>query len=457
MLENRTREAILTVRDEAAAAGVDAVLALHRERSHLMRIGNNSVSLNTSETLWRLDTEVTDGRRQGSHTHLGPITSIDDVRRALDIAVSKARVAAPKDYEPIKSVVQEPVSEEEQYDEALADLDPAVKADVYRHIIDAVGHQYNFSGSWSSGVTEQFLVTTANENEAWHVGTDQAFSVVLKHPEKKWELRDLQTGWRAGDVTAEHSVRYFGSLLPTYEGHNGFLVKPGEYTVIFGSEALSGILGMAAWTGLSGRAWEEKRAWTSGRSVGDKVLGENITLADDPTNPQTFGFGFDMTGRRRHPFPLITNGALAGLMYDASTAARYGKEPTGHDVRSWSLAMSNGDGPSDPLEAVKDMGAVLYIPALHYMHIPNPSQGTFTGSSRFSAVLVEDGAIVRPIFSSRITDTFQDVLGNVAVVCSETESVNQSNTYGRRAPVAASVPTYVVAKEVKITDCAVSF
>ncbi|MFN2115058.1 MAG: metallopeptidase TldD-related protein [Anaerolineae bacterium] len=457
MLDDRTREAIFSVRSDAAARGIDATLSLHRERSHLMRIGNNSVSLSTSETLTRLDVEVTNGRRQGSHTHLGPISSADDVAAALRLAETKAQVATPKDYDPIVGVVDVPVDESNQHDGALASLDPAIKADVYGEIISTVGDGYNFSGSWSSGLTEVYVVTTANANEAWHAGTDQAFSIVLKHPEQKWELRHQQTGWRAGDVSAGQTIDYFRSLLPVYEGNDGFLVEPGPYTVILGAEAVAEILGMATWTGLFGRFWEEKRGWTSDKQVGDSILGANVTLDDDPSNPQTFGFGFDGYGRRRRRFALVDGGNLAGLAYDASSAGKYGKAPTGHDLDSWSMVMKPGDGPADPLEAVADMGRVLYIPALHYVHIPNPSQGVFTGSSRFSAVLVEDGAITRPIFSSRITDAFENVLQDVAVISGVSRSVNESNTYGRRAPIASSLPEYLVATEVKITDCAESF
>ncbi|MCD4848115.1 MAG: hypothetical protein K8R76_07990, partial [Candidatus Aegiribacteria sp.] len=132
-------------------------------------------------------------------------------------------------------------------------------------------------------------------------------------------------------------------------------------------------------------------------------------------------------------------------------------EPTGHNTRSPGIVLNTGDGFEYPLEAVKDMGRVLYIPALHYMNLPSRSKGIFTGSSRFNALLVEDGKVISPIFSTRITDSFQNVLGNVKVISSVSESVNGSNTYGRRMPVAVSVPSYIVAEGVKITDCADSF
>ncbi|MCP4162453.1 MAG: hypothetical protein GY760_20475 [Deltaproteobacteria bacterium] len=103
------------------------------------------------------------------------------------------------------------------------------------------------------------------------------------------------------------------------------------------------------------------------------------------------------------------------------------------------------------------MGRILYIPALHYLNLPNPNKGIFTGSSRFNALLIEDGEIISPILSSRITDTFQSVLNSVRKISSESVSVNLSNTYGRRFPVAYSVPSYIISEGIKITDCAESF
>jgi len=455
MLNDQTRQAILQVRDEARRQGISAFFTLHREQSHLMRIGNNSVSLNTSEDLTRLDVEVLDGRREGAYTVMGDIDDAATVSQALDTAAEKARVSMPKDYQPIEPVVQADIEESAQYDEQLEQLDPAAKAQTYARIMAEAGSGHNYSGSWSSGSTEVYVTGTASGHEAWHRGTDQQFTCVLKHPVHKWELIGNQTGWRADQVSAATAVADFTSLLPVYE-RDGFQVEPGDYTVVFGAHAIAELLEMAVWTGFMGRGYEEKMGWTSANSLGDAILSDAVTLTDDPTSDLTFQFGFDGAGMVRSPFPLVQGGKLSGIMYDLSTAAKYDKTPTPHHGAG-SLAMRPGQGPTDPLEAVRDMGRVLYIPALHYMNIPNRSKGIVTASSRFSAVLVEDGRITRPIYSSRVTDTFQKIFGNVAALAPDLESVNTSNTYGRRMPDAASVPSYMISTEVAITDCAESF
>ncbi len=457
MIENNIREIFCAVRDKAAAAGVCAFIALHREKSHLMRIGNNSVSLNTSENLCRLDVEVIDGRRTGSHTQMGDIASVEYVQKALDMAIEKAKVANEKEYKPLPVLVESNIAETCQFDSALEQIDPAFKAESYQKIIQTVGDKYNFSGSWSSGSTEIYLVSTENKNEAYHKSTDQDFNIVLKHPEKRWELIEKQTGWRKDDFNVETAIQNFKDLLTIYEKVPGFKPEPGEYTVAFGAKALAEMLMMAKYTGFSGRVWEEKQGWTSQNKPGDKILGENVTLIDDPNSEQTYRVGFDFGGKIRKPYPLVEKGVLKGFMYDSSTCAKYEKPQTGHTTGSISLVMQPGEGSADLLDTVKDMGRVLLIPALHYLNIPNVSKGILTGSSRFNALLIENGKIVAPIFSSRMTDSITNIFSNIVGISSLSRSINLSNTYGRRAPVAYSVPSYIVAEKVKITDSADSF
>jgi len=455
MIDKKTCEAILQVRDSARSKNIKAFFTMHREKSHLLRIGNNSVSLNTSTDLTRLDVEVIDGHREGSYSVMTDISNPAVVENALQAAVEKATVATAKEYKPFEPIVEKTIKQMDQYDPSLEEIDPVTKVETYRDIIDDNGDNYNYSGSWSSGSTEIFLAGTANENTAWRKGTDQQFSCVLKDPVHKWELANFQTGWQAGAVTANNAISDFKHILPVFRAP-GIKVEPGEYTVVFGSQALADILRMLMWTGLNGKSYEEKMGWTTDKSIGDQILSENVTIVDDPSNMDTFGFSFDMKGMARGFFPFVEEGRMVNLFYDIDTAGKYKRKPTPHND-SASLVMRPGEGPENPLEAVRNMGRVLFIPALHYVHIPNPSKGLFTGSSRFSALLLENGEMKAPILSSRITDTFQNVFGNVELISSAGVSVNSSSTYDRRMPQATSVPSYMVSSEVKVTDSADSF
>ncbi len=454
MLSDKAKNTVTEARDLAAARGIHASIHLHHENSHLMRIGNNSVSLNTSEELTRMDIEVISGRRKGTHTHLGEVDSPEDLLAMILMVSRKAEKSGEMDYQPVLAEVTSNIDEESQYDPELDNLDPSVKERVYSEIISGSGSGYNFSGSWSSGSTETFLATTASGFTARRLITDQQFTCVLKHPEEMWELASWQTGWRAGDVTAVKTVSEFTGLLPVYLDNPGYMVEPGKYRVVFGSQAIGDILGMAVWTGMSGRTWEMKMGWTSAFKPGDKVLHESVSVNDDPRHENVFRDPLSDSGAPAENLPVIRRGIFAGLIYDRNTASKYGKDAT---ANAGCLAMEPGEGSPDFLQEVSGEDMVLYIPAIHYMNMPNMSRGIFTGSSRFSAVLVKKGKIVSPIFSSRITDSFQTVFGNILGISSETVSVNTSNTYGRREPSAVSVPSWILVDDVSITDCAESF
>ena len=66
------KAALLTLRDHALKQGVKAQLSLHREDSHLTRLANGSVSLNTTESVTSLSVTAYGDRRTATAT-LGTI------------------------------------------------------------------------------------------------------------------------------------------------------------------------------------------------------------------------------------------------------------------------------------------------------------------------------------------------------------------------------------------------
>ena len=458
MRDCKAFEYIRTARDIARDKGIHASFFLHIENSNLIRIGNSSVSLNTSEHLIRLDVSVQIGRKSGHHTQMGSIESVDSVLRALDIAHDKAVDAFERHYQPYLAGPEENISFDSQYDRRVEELNTDYKVDFFKKIIESTGKEYNYSGSWSSGSVERFLISTKNDYEAWHLGTDQQFIMVLKHPAQKWELKSDMSGWRLEDLKTEEAINYFKKLLPIYENNDGYKVEPGKYTVALGPGAISEIIFASTEIAFNGQAYEEKQSWLCNNKPGDKIAQDFITIVDDPDSDLVFGLKFDDAGKLRKRFPLVENGVFNGIMYDDVTAARYSKEMTGHTLLYVNNAvMEAGKDDSDMLKAVKDLGKVIYIPDLHYVGIVSPTKGILTGSSRYNAVLIENGVMKAPLFSTRLTERIGFILNNIIKMSSESVSFNMSNTYDRRSPFAIEMPRYIVVKEVALTDSADSF
>ncbi|MEO0004772.1 MAG: metallopeptidase TldD-related protein [candidate division WOR-3 bacterium] len=459
MLEERIRTILLEARDYARRSGLNAEFSFHRERSSLIRLGNSAIALSTSEELTRLDVSVQDGRRVGDFTLTADITSLEQLKSALRQAEENCRNALPKDYDPIFGMVEEMVDDTRGYDPELENISPNSKAELCAKVIKSLRPKgrYDFSGSWSTGSTEMFYITTANDNEAYRKMTDGRLVLVLKESIKKWELSVERTQKRANEFSADDVAQEFEALLPIYENNPGYKTPIGNQRVLFGPQAIAELVALSVWSGFFGRAYEEGRAFTAKNRPGDKIFSEMVTIFDDPDHPLVFGMPFDFTGKRRRLFKLVEKGVFAGVCYDSQTAAKYKKERTGHDLMNWDLVFVGGSGPAGLKEALALADNALYIPHLHYTHLPDPTKGIFTGSSRFNALLVKDGRFVSPIFSSRITDSIPNVFNNIVAVSAALVAQNMSSTYERRSPEAMAVPSWLLCDNVRISDVADSF
>ncbi|MBN2465148.1 hypothetical protein JXD38_05955 [candidate division WOR-3 bacterium] len=459
MLEKRIRDLLLEARDKARKQKLDAEFNFHRERSSLIRLGNSSVALSTFEELSRLDVVVQEGRKSGAYSLTSDITSSAQLDEALAIAATNCKAALAKDYEPIFGVVEEAVDDSTGFDPALETLSPVAKTELCKKVVDAVKPmgKYDFSGSWSSGSTEMYYISTANDKEAFRRLTDGRFTMVLKEQEKKWELQAERTQKKSGDFTADDVIAEFKAMLPVYEKNPGYKTSIEHQRVMFGPEAVSELLGLSIWGGFIGRMWEEKRAFTSNLKPGDRLFPEGVTIADDPTNPNVFGMPFDLKGHRRHPRVICDKGILKEILYDSATAARYKRQPTGSDLGNDDFCMSGGTAPAGIDAGRKLAKDALYIPQLHYIHMPDPTKGMFTGSSRFNARLIKDGEFTAPLLSSRVTDTIPSVFKGIVAISSRTIPWNVSSTYDRRSPTAMSIPEYIICDNVRISDVADSF
>jgi predicted Zn-dependent protease len=459
MLEKRVRELLLSCRERAARRGIHAELSYHRESSGLIRLGNSSVALSTHEELARLDVTVQDGRRVGSTSLCSDITGLDQLEDALERAREACASALPKDYEPIFAVLERSWDDSSGFDPELERLDPERKTRLCAEVVKAFGGRgaFDFSGSWSTGSTELYLVSTANDNEAYRRLTDGRFVMVLQEREKKWELQVERTQKRAGSFDAAELIAQLEAELPVYEGNPGYRTRIGHQRVLFAAQAVSSLLSLAIRGGFFGRGWEEKRAYTSALKPGDRLFSDPVTIFDDPADPNTFGMPFDFSGKKRDRFLFVERGTFRGVSYATQTAARYGRPPTGHDLGSWDAGMAAGDGPADFDGARRLAGDALFIPHLHYLGMPDPTKGLFTGSSRFGAMRIQGGERAAPLLSSRVTDTVPNVLGHVLALSSRTVPVNESSTYGRRSPEATSVPEWILCDNVRISDVAEGF
>jgi predicted Zn-dependent protease len=173
--------------------------------------------------------------------------------------------------------------------------------------------------------------------------------------------------------------------------------------------------------GLQGRAVLEKTSFATGK-LGQRLLGEQITLVDDPANPATLGRPFDWEGVPKRPLTLVKQGVVEAVTYDSLTAAKAGTKTTGHAAfggglygpAATNLSLQPGGATREQLLGSINRG--LLVTRFWYTRPVHPLTVTVTGMTRDSTFLIERGQITRPVKNLRFTQSYVAALQQVIAV-----------------------------------------
>ncbi len=227
-------------------------------------------------------------------------------------------------------------------------------------------------------------------------------------------------------------------------------IEPGEYTVIFEPLAVSEFFAMASWLGFSAKSYQEGRSFLVGK-LGQKVFDSKLTLVDDPFNEQIYPIAFDYEGVAKQKLTLIENGVAKNLAYDKRTAAKEGKQSTGHCAWPFEsspyashLVLKQGDETMQSLVESTEKGILVTL--LHYVNVVDPKSFTLTGMTRGGTFLIENGKIVKGVKNLRFTQSMFEALGEVEGISREREVVGTVGWYHIRFPYGTLMPAIKVKK-----------
>lgn len=161
---------------------------------------------------------------------------------------------------------------------------------------------------------------------------------------------------------------------------------------------------------------------------GETIGTDLLTVRDDGALPAGLGSSaFDREGMPHTPLTLVESGVLQGYLYNAYTAAKEGRETTGHasgDQRSvpaiapTNLLLEPGDRAQEALLAEMDRGVLV----TRFSGWPQAVNGDFSGVVK-GGFLVEGGQIVRPVKETLIAGNTFELLGSLSGASKETEEV----------------------------------
>jgi predicted Zn-dependent protease len=249
---------------------------------------------------------------------------------------------------------------------------------------------------------------------AYHRGTAAAFRVsALSGTAGGWAARESR---RAADIDgAALAARAVEKALRSRDPQTW---EPGRYTVVLEPAAVADLLQEMAWISFGALLVQEGRSFLAGK-LGQRVMGENVTLRDDPYHPLHRSAPFDSEGMPTQPVTIIERGFAKSPVYDRRTAAKEGRESTGHALPipntlgpvARNLVLEGGGETLDSLIAGVDRG--LLVTRVWYTNVVDPGTVTITGMTRDGLFAIEKGRVTHAVRNFRFNQSVIQLLGQV--------------------------------------------
>ncbi len=415
------REEILKVLKRALgrAEGPTEILFMGG-RSELTRYTKSQIHQNVAQEDFTVYVKVVEGTRVGvaRTNQLAEEAIAAAERKAREIARRQPEnphfpgLLGPQEYTPT-----------ETYCETTARFGPDRRAEVLKKIFAKAAEKgFEVAGSFSVSEWEVALANTEGL-EAYQPVTGAEIGLVVMSEE----------GIARADAFS-HDVEHidFDSLaakaIARCELDRGKIeLPPGEYTVILEPACLAEVMMWLSFTAFGSESYLSGQSFLSG-ALGERSMGENITIYDSAWEPEAQGLPFDLEGTPKRKVVLIERGVNKGVVFDRAGAKKAGAEPTGHagppgspwGAIPWNLCMAPGDSSLEEMIASCKRG--ILVSNFHYVNgYLDTKRALMTGMTRYGTFLVENGEITQALANLRWTESMLKAFSNVVAISRERE------------------------------------
>jgi predicted Zn-dependent protease len=385
----------------------------------LTRFANNIIHQNVAEENHSLLIRTIIGQKVGAATT--NLFDDESLKRAVDTAVSIARLQKddpellPLPEKQMYTALPDP------YEPETVEFSPMERAETVAQIVKACEpYGLTAAGAFSTGA-EAMAIANSKGVFAYQKGSAATLSLtVLDKNSSGWtEAQDKNVRNIDPQKLAEIAIE------KTLRSKDPIEISPGEYTVVLEPAAVSTLASFMALLGFGAQDYQEGRSFMAGK-LGNKIVGDNITIVDNAYDPRLDGFSFDFEGMPKQKVVLIENGVAKNLVYDRKTAKKDSVETTGHALpQQFSSAgplplhaiVQGGDSSIEEMIASTEKG--IYVTHFHYTNVVDPMKAIITGMTRDGTFLIEDGKIKCGIKNLRFTESILKAFSNVALLSKE--------------------------------------
>jgi predicted Zn-dependent protease len=412
--EQEVRRIVETVLNASRAGQTE--VEVFANNSALTRFANNYIHQNVEHTDVDVRVRAVIGQKIGiaSSNEISPDSLARLAKRAVELAQHQ------RENQDFRSLPRpQPIQKVRSFVEATARCGPEERAAVVGQICDAASRAgLTAAGAFHTTAQELALanslgVFTYNTETQADVNT-----VVMSETSSGYAARVSKD---VGDIDGEDAVSE--AVDAALRGVNPRTVEPGEYEVILTPYAVCDLLDFFSYLSFGALAFMEKRSFMSGR-LGERVMGENISIWDDGLDERGLPSPFDYEGVPKMRVDFIEKGVAKNVCWDTYHATKAGPDhfSTGHALPAGAtigplplhLFMAPGDATVE--EMVRDTKRGIFVSRFWYTRTVHPLQVVTTGMTRDGTFLIEDGKIAGPVRDLRFTQGYVEALNNVDAV-----------------------------------------
>jgi len=406
-----------------ATGAQEIEISLISTTGEYLRFGNNELGQSQFTKNRTLSVRLSSGKKQ-ARTTTGRLEE-SFIQKAVEKAVLQLKTA-PEDPDYLPMLGRQSYQTVNRYHSKTVEESAEAKAGyVGRAIEMARSNKLLASGVLGTSVDEGLILNTAGL-ESHYRGTGGYFSLTMDADNGN------QTGFALctfADISELDPKKLSETALERARLNKAQSeVAPGKFDVVIDPYAWSEMLFFFIVSASAGyspdfgtRQYKEGRSYLSGR-IGEKILGDNVTLEDDVYHPLQIGPPFDGEGYPKSKLTLVENGVLHSLASSRISAHRYqDARPTGHELplpnplgETPTNLVIHGKGPTKTTEElVGELDKGLLLTRLWYIREVEPRTKTLTGMTRDGTFLVENGEIKRPVKNLRFNQSLLELFNNV--------------------------------------------
>jgi predicted Zn-dependent protease len=220
-------------------------------------------------------------------------------------------------------------------------------------------------------------------------------------------------------------------------------IQRGKYRTYLAPAAVSDLVDMLAWGGLSEADLQQGQSSLAPLRDGD-YLSSLFSVTEDFTSGMVPRFN-QMGEVAADQLALITDGKLVNTLVSSRSAREYGKVANGANDQESPRSPVVATGKLSQSQILAELGTGLYLSNVHYLNWSDRQSGRVTGMTRYACFWVENGEIVAPIENLRFDASLYDFWGgDLLAVTNFSEYIATVDSYGGRSLGGSWVPGMLI-------------